>query len=210
RLAPYVGAVLAGLKVEPVKEPRGLYKETRLIDISYTHTSPEVTAKVVNAIAETYVYNNLEKKSDTNVSTADFLQKRIAELQQQIRTDEERLVHYARNNQIISLDASQNTVVERLAGLNTQLLDAENDRKTAEATFLAAKAPGAASALTETEIRQSSDAESHLAELRQKRAVLMVDATDEAPEVREVDQQIKELDRQLNEVRARKSSTLLT
>src|SRR6185295_11756384 len=42
RLAPYVGAILGGLKVDPVKETRGLYKETRLIDITFTHTDPEV------------------------------------------------------------------------------------------------------------------------------------------------------------------------
>src|SRR5215204_2687650 len=48
RLAPYVNIILSGLKVEPVKENRGYYKETRLIDIQYTHTAPEVTAKVVN------------------------------------------------------------------------------------------------------------------------------------------------------------------
>ncbi len=86
-----------------------------MIDISYTHTDPEVAAKVVNAIAETYVFNNLERKTETNTNTGDVLQKRIAELQQTIRTDEERLVNYAKNNQILSLDASQNTVVERLA-----------------------------------------------------------------------------------------------
>ncbi len=95
----------------------GLYKETRLIDISFTHTDPEVASKVVNAIAETYVYNNLEKKSETNATTGNFLLTRIAELQQQIRRDEERLVNYAKNNQIISLDENQNTVVERLAAL---------------------------------------------------------------------------------------------
>src|SRR6185295_18480300 len=31
RLAPYVNTILGGLKVEPVKETRGYYKETRLI-----------------------------------------------------------------------------------------------------------------------------------------------------------------------------------
>ena len=124
RLAPYVAAIISGLKVEPVKESRGYYKETSLIDVRYSHTDPQVAAKVVNAIADTYVYSNLEKKTETNSSTGTFLQKRIAELQQQIRTDEERLVNYARNNQIISLDPTQNTVVERLAGLNRQLLDA--------------------------------------------------------------------------------------
>ncbi|HEX9544757.1 MAG TPA: polysaccharide biosynthesis tyrosine autokinase [Pyrinomonadaceae bacterium] len=210
RLSPYVGAILGGLRVDPVKESRGLYKETRLIDISYTHTDPEVAAKVCNAIAETYVFNNLEKKTESNASTGDVLQKRIAELQQVIRSDEERLVNYAKNNQIISLDANQNTVVERLAGLNKQLLEAENDRKTAESAFNAAKAPGAATALAEGDNKQAGDAESKLADLRQKRALLMVDATEEAPEVKEVDQQIAELERQVKDVRSRKTSTLLT
>src|SRR5882672_8840881 len=210
RLAPYVAAILGGLKVDPVKETRGIYKETRLIDISFTHTDPEVASKVVNAIAETYVYNNLEKKGETNTATGDFLQKRIAELQQQIRTDEERLVNYAKNNQIISLDANQNTVVERLAGLNKQLLEAENERILAESQYNAAKVPGKASALADADAKQANESESKAADLRQKRAQLLVDATDEAPEVKEIDQQIAELDRQVKEIRNRKSTTLLT
>ncbi len=210
RLAPYVNAILAGLKVDPVKETRGLYKETRLIDISFTHTDPEVAAKVVNAIAETYVYNNLEKKGESNTTTADFLQKRIADLQQQIRTDEEKLVNYAKNNQIISLDPNQNTVVERLAGLNKQLLEAENERILAESQYNAAKEPGKASALADVDAKPANEVESKLADLRETRAQLMVDATEEAPEVKEIDQQIAELDRHLNDLRSRKSNTLLT
>jgi len=209
RLAPFVGAILGGLRVDPVKESRGLYKETRLIDISYTHGDPEVASKVVNAIAETYVANNVEKTSDTNNSTADFLQKRIAELQGNIRTDEERLLNYARNNSIISLDASQNTVVERLAGLNTQLLQAEAARIDAEAKFNSAKAAGAASALAEND-KNPVEADGKLAELKQKRALLLVDATEEAPEVKEVNQQIAELERQAKDVRGRRSTTILT
>jgi capsular exopolysaccharide synthesis family protein len=211
RLAPYVNTILGGLKVEPVKETRaGYYKETRLIDIKYTHTDPQVAWKVVNAIAETYVYSNLEKRTETNSTTGAFLQKRIAELQQQIRTAEERLVNYAKNNQIISLDPNQNTVVERLAGLNQQLLEAENERKTAEAAYNAANAPGAASALVDADAKQAGELEAKLIDLRQKRALLMVDATEEAPEVKEVDQQLVELERQLKDMRSHKSATLLT
>ena len=210
RLEPYVNLILAGLKVEPVKETRGYYKETRLIDIKFTHFDPLVASKIVNAIAETYVFSNLEKRTEANSTTGDFLQKRIAELQQQIRTAEERLVNYAKNNQIISLDPNQNTVVERLAGLNQQLLQAENDRKTAEAAFNAAKLPDAATAMVDDATKQTSDIEGKLIELRQKRAQLLVDATEEAPEVKEVDQQLGELERQLKDFRTRKSATLLT
>lgn len=210
RLAPYVGAILGGLKVDPVKETRGLYKETRLIDISFTHTDPEVASKVVNAIADTYVYNNLEKKGETNATTGDFLQKRIAELQQQIRSAEERLVNYAKNNQIISLDANQNTVVERLAALNTQLVEAEKDRIDAESKFTSAKGVGRADALVDADEKRLGDLESKLAELQQKRSQLLVEATEEAPEVKELDPQIAELQAQIKDVRGKKASTLMT
>src|SRR6476646_404355 len=167
RLEPYVNAILGGLKVEPVKETRAAYyRETRLIDIQYSHTDPQVAAKVVNAIAETYAFSNLEKRTETNSTTGTFLQKRIAEMQQQIRTAEERLVNYAKNNQIISLDPNQNTVVERLAGLNQQLLEAENERKTAEAAYNAANAPGAANALADADLKQANEIEGKLIELR--------------------------------------------
>src|SRR5438876_9281752 len=211
RLAPFVGALQGGLKVEPVRESRaGYYKETRLIDIAFQHGDPEIAARITNAVADTFVRANLEKKNETNTSTGEFLSKRVAELQQQIRADEEKLVSYAKNNQILSLDASQNTVVERLAGLNKQLLEAENDRKLAEAEYNAAKAPGAASALAEAGAKDVNESEQKLADLKQKRAQLLVDATEEAPEVKEVDQQIAEVQKHLNETRAHNTSTLLT
>src|SRR6267378_4907019 len=211
RLAPYVSALQGGLRVEPVRESRaGYYKETRLIDIGYTHGDPDIAAKIANAVAEAFVRSNLEKKNETNTSTSEFLSKRVAELQAQIRSDEEKLVSYAKSNQILSLDASQNTVVERLAGLNKQLLEAENDRKLAEAEYNAAKAPGAASALAEANGKDIADSESKLADLKQKRAQLAVDATDEAPEMKEIDQQIAELQKHLTEMRSRNTNTLLT
>ena len=211
RLAPYVAALQAGLRVEPVRESRaGYYKETRLIDIGYTHGDPDIAAKITNAVAETFVRSNLEKKNETNTSTSEFLSKRVTELQNQIHLDEEKLLGYAKSNQILSLDASQNTVVERLAGLNKQLLEAENDRKMAEAEYNAAKAPGAASALAEAGDKDVNESEQKLADLKQKRAQLLVDATEEAPEVKEVEQQINEVQKHLNETRTRNTSTLLT
>src|SRR5438034_1238564 len=211
RLAPFVGALRGGLMVVAVADSRaGYYKEARLIDIVLQHGDAEVSAKITNGVADTFVRANLEKKNETNTSTGEFLSKRVAELQQQIRADEEKLVSYAKSNQILSLDASQNTVVERLAGLNKQLLEAENDRKMAEAEYNAAKTPGAATALAEAGAKDINESESKLADLKQKRAQLLVDATEEAPEVKEVDQQIAELQKHLNESRARNTNTLLT
>jgi len=189
RLAPFVGAIKGGLKIEPVKETRtGSWStDTRLIDISFAHADPQVAAKIVNAVADTFVLSNLEKKMETNATAGDFLQRRVADLQAQIRSGAERLVNYAKNNQILSLDASQNTVVERLTGLNKQLLEAENERNEAEAAYRAALAPGAAGALAEKDAKSNiGDAETRLASLREKLAQLLVENTQEWPEVKEV------------------------
>jgi capsular exopolysaccharide synthesis family protein len=211
RLAPFVGSIQGGLNVEPVKETRGGFNnDTRLIDLRFTHTDPQVAAKIINTIAQTFVDQNLQKKSETNENTGTFLQKRVADLQSHIREGEEKLVNYAKTHEILSLDDKQNTVVERLAGLNRNLLEAENERKSAESAFNAAKAPGAASALSEGDAKQAAEAETKLGALKQQRAQLLVDATEDAPEVKEVDQQIAELEKQVKESRSRKSSTLLT
>jgi succinoglycan biosynthesis transport protein ExoP len=212
KLDPFVRRLQADLKVEPVRETRtsSYNKDTRLIDIKYTHGDPQVAAKVVNAIADTFVLSNLEKKTETNATAGDFLQKRVAELQSSIRSNEERLVNYAKTHQILSLDGSQNTVVERLAGLNQQLLQAENERKDAEAAYRAAQSPGAASALAEKDSKSKEDVESKLASLKERRSQLLVSNTEEWPEVKEINQQIATLEKQVSEAKTRATSVVTT
>lgn len=209
-LVPYVRALNDGLTVEPVKETRLSVRDTRLIDITFRHSDPQIAAKIVNAIADTFALSNLERKTETNSTTGDYLQRRIAELQSQIRADGERLSNYARNNQILSLDSSQNTVVERLVGLNRQLLEAENDRKLAEAAYRAALNPGAASALAEGSGNQINELEQKLGSLRQQRALLLIENTESWPEVKNVDSQIATLEKQIEQTRQRTTSTLVT
>jgi len=211
RLEPYVETLQLNLSVQPVKETRLPIKETRLINIGFSHTDPQIAARVVNTLAETFVRSNLENKNDLNAMTRDILQKRITELQTQVRSGEEQLVNYAKNHEIISLDPSQNTVVERLAGLNRQLLEAENERKLAEASYKAALTPGAAEALAETEkTREDLEPQNRLADLRQRRAQLLVESTEEWPEVKEIDQQIAALENFVAKSRERAGSVVRT
>jgi polysaccharide biosynthesis transport protein len=203
RLSPYVGSLQGRLTVKQINE-------TRLIEIRFKHADPQVAAKVLNAISDAFVYSNLERKTETSDKAGDFLQKRIVELQTEIRGGEERLINYAKNHQIISLDANQNTVVDRLSGLNRQLLEAENERKVAEAAYRASLAPGAAEALAEGSAKQAGEAETKMTGLRQKRAELLVEYKEKYPEIQAIDQQIDLLDKQIKESRNRATSTVTT
>ncbi len=210
RLAPFVDTLQRDLKIEPVKETRLQAKETRLIEITYTSGDPKLAARIVNTIADSFAASNLEKKTSTGNASGDFLNNRIAELQTQIREGEQKLIQYGKSNQILSLDPTQNTVVDRLVGLNKQLLEAENDRKLAEAAYRAAQAPGAASALAQENAKSIEDAEQKLTELQQRKAMLLVDNTEEWPEVKEVAQQIATLESKITEMKTRAVSVVVT
>ncbi len=218
RLSDYVEELQNTLAVEPVKESRLTVRETRLIDIRYRHTQPRLAAKLVNTVVDTFVDLNREKKTETSSTTGSYLEKRIAELQSTIRSKEEELINYAKNHQILSLDANQNTVVERLEGLNKQLLVAENDRKLAESAYKASLQPGAAAALAEagtgegspSASRVTTEAEIKLAELKQKRAELLVENTEKWPAVKEIDKQIAAREKQMQETRSRAINVVTT
>jgi polysaccharide biosynthesis transport protein len=219
RLADYVDELQYNLKVEPVKETRLSVRETRLIDISYRHTDARLAARIVNNVAETFIEQNLTEKTKSSDTTGIYLQKRIADLQGNIRNKEEELISYAKNHEILSLDSNQNTVVERLNGLNKQLLVAENERKLAESAYRASLQPGAAEALAEggnsgTDVpsatRVTTEAELKLAELKQKRAELLVENTEKWPAVKEIDKQIAVREKQMNETRTRATTVVTT
>ena len=203
RLAPFVGLLQRNLDISPVRDSRTAAKETRLIDIEYTHQDPVIAAKIANAVGDAYVLQNLERKVETNASAGDFLQKRVAELQSQIRLGEERLLNYAKENQIISLDTSQNTVVQRLTALSGQLGQAENERIAAQAAYQAAVQNQMWSASAENKDPQVTTLETKLTELRQRLAQLKTEYTDEWHEVIQTKKQIESVENQLLPLRKR-------
>jgi polysaccharide biosynthesis transport protein len=205
RLAPLVGMLKRNLTVSPVKDSRTKNVETRLIEVEYTHEDSAIAAKIVNTISDLYVLQNLEQKVQTNASASDFLQKRIAELQSAIRTDEEKLINYSRNNQVISPDASQNNVVQRYSDLNTKLGQAENDRIAAQSAYQAALQNQMRQAADQNKDSQVVGLESKLNELRQKLTQLKLEYTDEWYEVIQTKKQIESVENQLATIRKRAS-----
>jgi len=204
RLAPYVDLIRGDLSVEPVRESRATVKDTRLIDVYFRHTDPELAAYVVNSIGETFTNVNQEKRSGTNRKTNDFLQVRIADLQSEIKQDEQQLVDLKQKEGILKTEGDQTIVLDRLSGLNKQLLEAENQRKNAEANYLqVSRSPESVKALAEEQMARyiteqensirslQTDTMKKIADLQQRRTLLLQEYKESAPEVKEVDAQIK-------------------
>lgn len=210
RLAPYVDILKRNLTVEPVRESRATVKDTRLIEVSFRSNDPELAAFVVNGIGETFALSNQEQRSGTSRKTSDFLQKRIADLQADIRSDEIKLVELERSEGILKTPGDQTIVLERLAGLNKDLLTAENERKTAEAEYMSVKeSPERIRSLAEAESARfiterenfvltfRNETQKTIAGLNANRARLLQEYKESAPEIKEIDTQITSLENDL-------------
>jgi len=203
RLEPFVSEIKRRITLEPIKETRSLFRETRLVDIVVRHQSPAMAAKLANAIGEALVVTNREQHGEADRLRTDNLTRRAIELQGEIRNSEAKLSDYGKSHDILSLESGQNTAVERLVTLNKQLLEAQNDLRLAEANYDTARSPEGGAALAEENVKnQIADTEVKLTDLRAKRAQMLVTVTDKWPEVQEVTRQIEVLEQRLKDIRA--------
>ncbi len=213
RLAPYVDIIKKNLSIEPVRDSRVTVKDTRLIDVVFTNTDPELAAFVANGIGETFTSVNQEKRGQTSRKTSDFLQTRITDLQSEIRSDEIKLVELKKQVGVLKTTNEQTIVLDRLSGLNKDRLTVENDRKNAQAEFDSVKnSPEKLRSLAETaSARYITERENYvinfrnetaktIAGLNANRARLSQEFKDGAPEIVEIDKQIDSLESDLEKV----------
>jgi len=76
---------------------------SRLVDIGITSPSPEFSAKVANAWAESFIQTNLERKVQATSYGRDLLQKQLAQLKERLDASQRQLVAYASSEKIINL-----------------------------------------------------------------------------------------------------------
>jgi uncharacterized protein involved in exopolysaccharide biosynthesis len=167
--------------------------------IKYRHTNPEMAQKVANTLAEVFAFNNLERSTYGSNTAQDLLSRQIASLQTKIRYDQERLFNYAREHNVPLTTSGQNVDDQRLGQLSTQLLEAQNSRKAAQAIYQSAKT--AEDPFSVPEVQKSDrvrNLRERLSQLKERRDTLLVIYTPEWPEVKKLDAAIKPLQEELN------------
>jgi succinoglycan biosynthesis transport protein ExoP len=205
RLDPYVAAVMGDLTISEVRD-------TQLINITFRHHDPEIAAKVANTVAEVFIREDRNQRVSNKATASDFLQKRISDLQTQIRSGEERLLNYGKTHEILSVeDDSQNIVLKRLESLNTELLKAETVRRDLEVQREAFNKAGAAEDILKLPLAQqdqgANEVSRQLTAQRQKLTELQQTYTDEWPEVKSVKETIAQLEADLAKVKVRLAGT---
>lgn len=130
---PELGEFLGSLSVKRVPT-------TRLMDVSFESTDPQLAARIVNAHLENYIEQNFRSKYQSTTQASTWLADQLDELRIKVQKSEDARISYERQNQIWTLDDKQNITTQRLADINRELTEAQSERMKKEALFQFAKA----------------------------------------------------------------------
>ncbi len=99
-------------------EPEG---QSRLIRVSFSSTNPAKAALIANKVVDEYIQSQLETKSEGARHTAEWLEMRLGELGDTVRSLEQSVEQQRQD----SGSNAKNVVSQRLAQLNMQLVEAQ-------------------------------------------------------------------------------------
>ena len=185
-----------------------LIPNTRIIEIHYTSTDPQLAASAVNTLAATYVEQNFKTKFESTMQASDWLSKQLVDLQMKVETSQEKLVRYQKEHEIFGVDDKQNIITEKLDELNKEMTASEFDRMQKEAVYRQTQSndPVAVSAAIVADSTGSGTvtASALLDKLREQQAALRIQIADLStqfgpayPKITQLNNQLKEIDHQL-------------
>jgi capsular exopolysaccharide synthesis family protein len=144
RVERAVNLLTKGLRIDPVRA-------SRLVKISYDSADPALAAQIANAVADSFISWNLERRFDASAAARRFLEDRLAQTRQTLEASQRRGDEYAQQNRLITIggdqaaDGGQSSTGESitatdLASINRSLSEATAARIQAEQHWRQAQA----------------------------------------------------------------------
>lgn len=109
-------------------------RQSRLVEIRYLDPNAKLAAAISNAVTDSYIQANFDRRVQRSEYARTFLAKRIDDLRLRLEEQERRLIEYAADAQIVSLpssrtseqgDGATQTAGQSLAGSELQALSDE-------------------------------------------------------------------------------------
>ena len=123
------GVVSGGLSVEPVRN-------SRLVRINFDSSSPEVSARVANAVAEGFIAAGMERRFGASSYAKTYLEDQLKLTKAKLEQSERQLVAFAQKENIVNTgENGQSLATQNLTQLNAALANAQDQRIRAEARW---------------------------------------------------------------------------
>jgi len=180
---------------------------TRIMEIHYRSTDAQLAASAVNTLVATYIEQNFKTKFESTMQASDWLSKQLVDLQMKVETSQEKLVRYQKEHEILGIDEKQNITTAKLDELNKELTSAESERMQRDAAYRQTQSTdpeAVAAAISADSVGNTTSVGSGLIDkLREQQANLKIQIADLStqfgpayPKVAQLNNQLKEIDRQ--------------
>jgi uncharacterized protein involved in exopolysaccharide biosynthesis len=123
------------VKVSPIRN-------SRLVDVNFQAKDPVLATKIVNTLADAYIDQNLETKLRAVQDAVRWLHTRIEGQRKRVEKAEQALLRYKEKHGIVTDFSSdvENITAQKLAQLNTKVVEEESKRVEAETRYKQAMA----------------------------------------------------------------------
>lgn len=100
-------------------------RDSRVVDISFTFTDPEVSAIMANAFADAYIEKNLELNMEPAARSAVWFDEQIKVFRIRLEEAQKRLTDYQQKQGIVMIDERLDTETNRLNELSKSFVEAQ-------------------------------------------------------------------------------------
>ena len=195
KFEPYEDALRENLSVDPVER-------TNLVNIRFVHTDPQIAANVANTLATIFRENDIKAETKGSQTAEDVLANSIIDLQGRIQANEAKRINFKKDNDIpLGSKAGQDLTAAQLGAYLSQMQAAEQKRKQAEAAYRAAiETQNSATIWSIPQVQDNKNVQrlrEKISELEEKKKALLVNYTEEWPEVQKINKQLGQLNDEL-------------
>lgn len=111
----------SGIKIDPVPN-------TRLINITVTHTNPVQARDIANSLARSYIDFDTKSRMESSQNTMTWLTDHLYEITRKLEDAEAEFLAYKQEYNLISLEDTQKLTSERITELTNNYIDTRGKR----------------------------------------------------------------------------------
>jgi capsular exopolysaccharide synthesis family protein len=116
----------------PIVEP---LEFTQLVRVGYRSNDPQAAADLVNLLFVKFIEFNLDIKSQSSKLAAEYINRQIKKLEQNLIQKEEEMQEYGKRKELFYVSREDSTVVEKFSDLSKAYTDAQINRINKEAIY---------------------------------------------------------------------------
>jgi len=110
-------------------------RDTKLVEVSFTFSSPRLASEIVNTLAEEFINFSTEKRYENTQQASDFLSEQITSLRTDLAAKEMEMQKYGEEKDLVFLNDQESSAVNAFADLNHAYTAARIERIQAESTY---------------------------------------------------------------------------